>query len=64
VAPMGRPAKRTWGSWSGRRSAKEAPAVLEQIRALQGEFTFETFVSLSCQSCPTWFQALNFKWRW
>jgi len=44
---------------AGGHPSKEAPAVLEQIRALQGEFTFETFVSLSCQSCPDVVQALN-----
>src|SRR5882762_4143776 len=44
---------------AGGHPSKAAPAVLEQIRALQGEFTFETFVSLSCQSCPDVVQALN-----
>ncbi len=33
--------------------------VIEQIRALDGEFNFETFVSLSCHSCPEVVQALN-----
>jgi len=33
--------------------------VIEQIRALQGEFIFETFISLSCQLCPDVVQALN-----
>jgi alkyl hydroperoxide reductase subunit F len=33
--------------------------VLEQIRALEGEYRFETFMSLSCQSCPDVVQALN-----
>jgi alkyl hydroperoxide reductase subunit F len=35
------------------------PARLEQIHALDGEFVFETFVSLSCQLCPDVVQALN-----
>jgi alkyl hydroperoxide reductase subunit F len=34
-------------------------AVIEQIRALDGEFKFETFISLSCQLCPDVVQALN-----
>jgi len=33
--------------------------VLDQIRALEGEFVFETFISLSCQLCPDVVQALN-----
>ncbi len=36
----------------------EAP-VQEQIRALAGEYHFETFISLSCQLCPDVVQALN-----
>ncbi|MEO7161265.1 MAG: alkyl hydroperoxide reductase subunit F [Polaromonas sp.] len=34
-------------------------AVLEQIRALDGDFNFEIYVSLSCHSCPDVVQALN-----
>ncbi len=34
-------------------------AVVEQIKSLDGEFNFETFVSLTCQSCPDVVQALN-----
>jgi alkyl hydroperoxide reductase subunit F len=34
-------------------------AIVEQIRQLDGEFNFETFVSLTCQSCPDVVQALN-----
>jgi alkyl hydroperoxide reductase subunit F len=44
---------------TGGHPSKAAPAVLEQIQALEGEFNFETFVSLSCQSCPDVVQALN-----
>jgi alkyl hydroperoxide reductase subunit F len=33
--------------------------LIEQIRQLKGDFSFETFVSLSCQSCPDVVQALN-----
>jgi alkyl hydroperoxide reductase subunit F len=33
--------------------------VIEQIRALPGEFVFETFMSLTCHNCPDVVQALN-----
>lgn len=33
--------------------------VLDQVRALEGEFHFETFFSLTCQNCPDVVQALN-----
>ncbi len=32
---------------------------IEQIRNLDGEFVFETYVSLSCHNCPDVVQALN-----
>lgn len=35
------------------------PQVAEQVRNLRGEFFFETFMSLSCHSCPDTVQALN-----
>jgi len=35
------------------------PHVVEQIKALESELRFETFVSLSCHSCPDVIQALN-----
>ena len=31
----------------------------ERIRALEGDYRFETYMSLSCQSCPDVVQALN-----
>src|ERR1700736_2012270 len=34
-------------------------ATIDQIRKLDGEYNFETFVSLTCQSCPDVVQALN-----
>ncbi len=34
-------------------------AVVDQIRGLDGDFEFETYVSLSCQNCPDVVQALN-----
>jgi len=33
--------------------------VLEQVRALEGEYRFEIFMSLSCHNCPDVVQALN-----
>ncbi|MBE0550254.1 MAG: thioredoxin family protein, partial [Rubrivivax sp.] len=33
--------------------------VVEQIRALEGDFVFETVMSLSCHNCPDVVQALN-----
>ncbi len=35
------------------------PALVERIRALDGDYRFETYMSLSCQSCPDVVQALN-----
>jgi alkyl hydroperoxide reductase subunit F len=34
-------------------------AVLEQIRALEGDFEFEIYISLTCHNCPDVVQALN-----
>jgi alkyl hydroperoxide reductase subunit F len=33
--------------------------VIEQIKGLEGEFNFETYISLSCHNCPDVVQALN-----
>ncbi|GAB3761290.1 alkyl hydroperoxide reductase subunit F [Ramlibacter monticola] len=38
---------------------KVEEAVLEQIRALPGDYEFEIYVSLSCHNCPDVVQALN-----
>lgn len=38
---------------------KVTPEVADAIRALDGDFTFETYVSLTCQNCPDVVQALN-----
>jgi len=43
----------------GGHPPKVAPETIEQIRALEGEFAFETYFSLSCQNCPDVVQALN-----
>lgn len=44
---------------SGGHPSKEDPELLEQIKQLDGEFHFETYISLSCQNCPDVVQALN-----
>ncbi len=43
----------------GGHPMKTEPEVIEQIRNLDGEFHFETYISLSCQNCPEVVQALN-----
>ncbi|NMF89813.1 alkyl hydroperoxide reductase subunit F [Aromatoleum petrolei] len=43
----------------GGHPPKVAPEVIEQIRAIEGTFEFETFISLSCHNCPDVVQALN-----
>jgi alkyl hydroperoxide reductase subunit F len=43
----------------GGHPPKIEEALAHQIRELQGEFRFETFMSLHCQSCPDTVQALN-----
>jgi alkyl hydroperoxide reductase subunit F len=39
--------------------SKLATDVIEQIKNLEGDFSFETYFSLSCQNCPDVVQALN-----
>ena len=43
----------------GGHPPKASPELLEQVRALDGDFVFETYFSLSCQNCPDVVQALN-----
>jgi alkyl hydroperoxide reductase subunit F len=43
----------------GGHPSKTAPEVIEQIKALEGDYRFETYFSLSCQNCPDVVQALN-----
>lgn len=38
---------------------KVEQAILDQIKALDGDFTFEVYVSLTCHNCPDVVQALN-----
>jgi NADH-dependent peroxiredoxin subunit F len=41
------------------RKPKIDDKVIDQIKALRGEFKFETYISLSCHNCPDVVQALN-----
>jgi alkyl hydroperoxide reductase subunit F len=43
----------------GGHPSTAAPALLDQVRALEGEHEFVTYMSLSCQNCPDVVQALN-----
>ncbi len=43
----------------GGHSSKEGRDILEAIAALDGEFRFETYFSLSCHNCPDVVQAIN-----
>lgn len=44
---------------SGGHPIKLDKAVIEQVATLQGEYSFESYISLSCQNCPDVVQALN-----
>jgi alkyl hydroperoxide reductase subunit F len=44
---------------AGGHPPKVEPEVIEQIRALDGDFVFETWMSLTCHNCPDVVQALN-----
>ena len=43
----------------GGHPSKEAADLLEQVKALDGDFHFETYYSLTCHNCPDVVQALN-----
>ncbi|WP_199554274.1 alkyl hydroperoxide reductase subunit F [Sandaracinobacteroides hominis] len=43
----------------GGHPSREAQDLIEQVQALDGDFHFETYFSLSCQNCPDVVQALN-----
>jgi len=43
----------------GGHPPKVDPEVVAQVRGLEGDYRFETFMSLSCHSCPDTVQALN-----
>ncbi|WP_087974975.1 alkyl hydroperoxide reductase subunit F [Oceanobacillus rekensis] len=41
------------------RAPKEDESVIDRIKNVEGEYHFETYVSLSCHNCPVVVQALN-----
>jgi len=43
----------------GGHPPKEESELLDSVKALEGDFRFETFFSLSCQNCPDVIQAIN-----
>jgi alkyl hydroperoxide reductase subunit F len=43
----------------GGHPPKIEQAVIDQIKGLEGEFRFETYMSLTCHNCPDVVQALN-----
>ncbi|MEO3691242.1 alkyl hydroperoxide reductase subunit F [Roseateles paludis] len=45
--------------WAGGHPPKVEPEVIEQIKALDGDYDFTTWMSLTCHNCPDVVQALN-----
>ena len=45
--------------WTGGHAPKVEPELIEQIRALDGDYRFEVYMSLSCHNCPDVVQALS-----
>ena len=45
--------------WVGGHPPKVEPELIEQIKALDGDFNFEVYMSLSCHNCPDVVQALS-----
>jgi NADH-dependent peroxiredoxin subunit F len=45
--------------WTGGHPPKVEPEVIDSIRALDGDFQFEVYMSLSCHNCPDVVQALS-----
>jgi alkyl hydroperoxide reductase subunit F len=45
--------------WTGGHPPKVEPEVIDNIKALDGDFHFEVFMSLSCHNCPDVVQALS-----
>ncbi|MDG2535844.1 alkyl hydroperoxide reductase subunit F [Sphingomonas sp. HITSZ_GF] len=43
----------------GGHPSKAAQELIEQVKNLDGDYSFETYFSLSCQNCPDVVQALN-----
>jgi alkyl hydroperoxide reductase subunit F len=45
--------------WTGGHPPKVEPEVIDSIRALDGDYAFEVYMSLSCHNCPDVVQALS-----
>jgi alkyl hydroperoxide reductase subunit F len=45
--------------WAGGHPPKVEADVIEQIQALDGEYAFDTWMSLTCHNCPDVVQAMN-----
>jgi alkyl hydroperoxide reductase subunit F len=45
--------------WTGGHPPKVEPEVIDSIKALDGDFNFEVYMSLSCHNCPDVVQALS-----
>ena len=45
--------------WTGGHPPKVEPDVIDSIKALKGDFSFEVYMSLSCHNCPDVVQALS-----
>jgi alkyl hydroperoxide reductase subunit F len=45
--------------WTGGHPPKVEPGLLDSVRALEGDFKFEVYMSLSCHNCPDVVQALT-----
>ncbi|WP_251554048.1 alkyl hydroperoxide reductase subunit F [Neobacillus muris] len=43
----------------GGRAPKVDQSIIDRVKAIKGEYHFETYVSLSCHNCPDVVQALN-----
>lgn len=41
------------------RAPKVEQAIIDQIKSIEGEYRFESYISLSCHNCPDVVQALN-----
>lgn len=45
--------------WTGGHPPKVEPDVIDAIKTLEGDFSFEVYMSLSCHNCPDVVQALS-----
>lgn len=45
--------------WTGGHPPKEEQDLLDQIKAIEGDFNFEVYMSLTCHNCPDVVQALS-----